>query len=389
MIGSRARNIILTTVISGLLWIVITAHWNVGQKSAGMRLSAEAQAQTQPNVQTFVTYAYKDPMTGMEAFRLLVPKGWRAEGAITWSANPALPAQSRFRFYDPQGAGELDFFPTQSYFWTDNQLFLRTNPPGSLRFGTLVMRPIDVSTAFTKVIIPGMRAGMRGITITEQKVVPELAKIARGESVRGVHSSADAGKIRIQYGEGGRAMEEEIYAAVSQFVTDMPGSAFGRGYFINYWYIDYIFSFKAERGALHSQSRIFQTMIYSVKVNPRWYAKVANVKEMMAQQAIRGIKAAGRIGDMVARAGSEMRADQMHSWEQRQQAQDRIARNFSDYVRGVDRFNDPYAGKEVELPAGYGRAWANNLGEYIVSDSPSYNPNVGSNLHWQELSPVK
>jgi hypothetical protein len=55
------------------------------------------------------------------------------------------------------------------------------------------------------------------------------------------------------------------------------------------------------------------------KVNsaiPNWsLTKVVNVKEMLAQQAIRGIKAVGRIGEMVARAGSEMRADQMHAWE--------------------------------------------------------------------------
>ena len=56
---------------------------------------------------------------------------------------------------------------------------------------------------------------------------------------------------------------------------------------------------------------------------------------------------------------------------------------------GVERFNDPFAGKEVELPSGYGRAFANNLGEYIVTDSPSYNPNIGSNLHWEELKPAR
>ena len=130
-------------------------------------------------------------------------------------------------------------------------------------------------------------------------------------------------------------------------------------------------------------------MVYSVKVNPRWFAKVANVREMMAQNAIRGIKAIGRIGDMAARAGSEMREDQMRDWEQRQQANDRIVQNFTDNIRGVERFNDPVAGKEVELPSGYGRAFANNLGEYIVTDSPSYNPSIGSNLHWEELSPAR
>jgi hypothetical protein len=340
------------------------------------------------NVLTFVTYKYIDPMTGIEAFRLLIPKGWKAEGRIAWSANPALPAQSRFRFYNPKGTEELNFFPTQAYFWTNNRLFLSTNPPGTLRFGTLVMRPVDLHTAFTKSIVPQIRKGARGMRIIEEKEVPELAEIARGEPAAGVHNFAEAGKIRIQY-ESGKPMEEEIYAAVSQFVTDMPGSGFTGSYFINYWYIDYLFSFKAERGGLNPRSRLFQMMIYSVKVNPQWYAKVVNVKEMLVQQAIRGIKAVGRIGEMVARAGSEMRAEQMRSWEQRQQAQDRIAQNFSDYIRGVERFHDPLAGKEVELPAGYGRAWANNLGEYIVSDSPSYNPNIGSNLQWQELTPAK
>lgn len=182
-------------------------------------------------------------------------------------------------------------------------------------------------------------------------------------------------------------MEEEMYAAVSQFVTNLPAAT--GSYFINYWYIDYVFSFRAPKGKLDSNSKVFQTMVYSLKVNPRWFAKVANVKEMMAQNIIRGIKEIGKIGEMVARAGSEMRADQMRAWQQRQQAQDRIAQNFSDYIRGVDRFYDPLAGKEVELPSGYGRAWANRLGDYIVSDSPSYNPNIGSNLHWEELRPVR
>jgi hypothetical protein len=251
------------------------------------------------------------------------------------------------------------------------------------------MSPVDLHTAFTKVIIPQARSGVSGIRIVKANEVPELAKIAQGQPVQGVRSYAGGGKMRIEYQENGRPMEEEIYAAVSQFVTDLPGSAGAPGYFINYWYIDYVFSFKAERNRLDSQAKVFQTMVYSMKVNPRWFAKVVNVKEMMVQNIMRGIKATGRIGDMVARAGSEMRESQMRDWERRQQANDRIIQNFTDHIRGVERFNDPFAGKEVELPSGYGRAFANNLGEYIVTDSPSYNPNIGSNLHWEELKPAR
>ncbi|OHE57397.1 MAG: hypothetical protein A2Z47_05965 [Thermodesulfovibrio sp. RBG_19FT_COMBO_42_12] len=373
------KNIIVVVVIISFLSIVTVTGCKKGRQSTGGKTG----------IQTFVTYKYTDPMTGMEAFRLLIPKGWQTEGKITWSSNPALPAQARFRFFNPNGTEEMNLFPTQSYFWTNNQIFLRTNPPGSLRFGTLVMRPIDLHTAFTKVIIPQAKARVNGLSVIEEKRVEELATLARGAPTPGVHSSAEAGKIRIQYTENGRQMEEEMYAAVSQFITELPGSYFTRSYFINYWYIDYVFSLKSEKNKLDSNSKIFQTMVYSMRVNPRWFAKVANAKEIMAQNIIRGIKAVGRIGEMVARAGSEIREDQMRSWEQRQQAQDKIAQNFSDYIRGVDRFYDPLAGKEVELPSGYGRAWANNLGEYIVTDSPSYNPNIGSNLHWEELNPAK
>lgn len=347
------------------------------QKSTG------GKSQTPANIRTFIVYKYDDSQAGMEAFRLLLPKGWQADGGATWVANPALPAQFHFRFYNPGGSEEFDLFPTQAYFWTDNQLFLSTNPPGSLRFGTLVAAPIDLYTAFSKVIIPNFRGGAGGLRIVERKAVNELAALAKGASAPGVVASADGGKIRIEYQENGKWMEEEMYAAVSQFVIPLPG------YFINYWYIDYIFSFKAEKGKLEAQSKIFQTMIYSLKVNPPYFAKVANVKEQLAQMAIQGIHAAGRMGSMIARAGSEMRADQQQAWEQRQQAQDRIAQNFSDYIRGVERFNDPLSGKEVELPAGYGHAWANNLGEYLVTDSPGYNPNVGSNLHWEPLPVAK
>lgn len=142
-------------------------------------------------------------------------------------------------------------------------------------------------------------------------------------------------------------------------------------------------------GKLDARAKTFQTMLYSLKVNPQWYAKVVNVKEMLAQKNIQQIKAIGRIGDMVARAGSNLREDQQREWEKRQQSQDRLGRNYSDNIRGVDRYNDPRAGKEVELPSGYGNAWANNLGEYIVTESPSYNPNIGSGQHWEPLTPLK
>ncbi len=397
LINLTTKTILSIAAMTGLLGMgavisfssLLKGGKNSEQTEATAQEAAGGISQRPANVQAFVIYKYTDPMTGLEAFRLLIPKGWQAEGAITWSANPALPAQSRFRFYNPNGTEEFDLFPTQAYFWTNNQVSLYTNPPGSLRFGTLVAAPIDLHTAFTQVIIPNFMGKVSGLRIREEKAVPELAELANGESTPGVNAAAEGGKIRMTYQDHGKAVEEEMYAAVSQFIINMPASMLTPAHFINYWYIDYVFSFKAAEGKLDSHSKIFQTMLYSLQVNPRWFAKVIHVKERLVQLAMQQIHAIGRIGEIIAQTGSEIRADQQRAWEQRQQVQDRITQNFSDYIRGVERYNDPFSGKEVELPSGYGHAWANNLGEYIVTDSPGYNPNIGSNLHWEPLPPAK
>ena len=105
---------------------------------------------------------------------MLVPKGWKVDGGVTWSADPALPAQSRFRFYNSSGPEQLNFFPTRSYFWTNNQLFLTTNPAGTVCLGTLVGRPVSLHSAFTKVILPGALKNIEGMKIVKEEKVPEL-----------------------------------------------------------------------------------------------------------------------------------------------------------------------------------------------------------------------
>jgi len=338
-----------------------------------------------PASQAFVPYAYVDPTSGLEVFRCLVPRGWKVDGEVRWSPNPALPAQLRFRFFDPAGVDEVNLFPAQAFFWTDNATFLRTNPPGTLRFNTLVARPVDLDVALDRVVIPGVRKGAAGLTVKDRKRLPELARLAAGDETPGVRSAAQAGKVRLAYEERGKPVEEDLFAAVSSFQVDLPGTAMSPGYFIEYWYLDFLFSFRSAKGQLAARSRTFQTVVLSIKLNPKWFAKVVHTKEALAREFARSTRVTASIGATVASAGTNLREEQMRDWGRRQAVQDKVAQAQGDGIRGVDRFVDPHSGNEVELPSGYGKAWANNLGEYIVTDSPSYNPNVGSNLHWEPM----
>lgn len=347
--------------------------------SIGVPQAAFAANQLKGSTQTFITYKYIDPACGLEVFRLLIPKNWQAQGSVKWSMTPALPIQVRFRFYNPNGSEELNFFPTHTYFWTNNRQTLSLKPPGSRMYGSIVAQPIGLRAAFNSVVIPNARKNAQGLRTLSETDVPELEALARGAATPGVEARAKAGKVRIDYRQNGRQMEEEIYAAVSQFVVNTS-----RFDFINFWYVDNVFSFRAEKGKLDANAKLFQTMIYSVKLNPAWYAKVANVKEMLAKQEIEKTIRIGRIGDMISRAASKLRGDQYRSWEASQKTYDRIGRMQSDTIRGVDRYYDERAGKEVELPTG-GHAWSNGLGEYYFTERASDNPNIGSNLHWEQL----
>jgi hypothetical protein len=59
--------------------------------------------------------------------------------------------------------------------------------------------------------------------------------------------------------------------------------------------------------------------------------------------------------------------------------------DFCRGIRGVELYQNPYEDKPVELPSGYGNAWVNRGGEYILTESPSFNPNIGSNVEWQRI----
>ncbi len=51
----------------------------------------------------------------------------------------------------------------------------------------------------------------------------------------------------------------------------------------------------------------------------------------------------------------------------------------------MDEYHDPMSDRPVELPLSYNRAWTNGLGDYVLSDDYSFDPNIGSTQNWQQM----
>jgi hypothetical protein len=324
---------------------------------------------------------------GTEAFSLLVPAGWEVEGGVQWRLdNPAFPAYGAVKVRNPRGTEEFEVFPNLPFFWTNNPMVMTTNPPGSKYFGNVVRQPVGAEQALRQIVLPAFRGGVGEVKVAEAKPVPELAKMAReahGPAQPGVNVATDAARVRVEYEASGRKMEEEIYGVVQTLAFSM--NTF-QGVVVNQnWWVDYLFSFKAEKGKLDASAGVLQTVAFSFRINKDWYNRYVQLVEMLIQRQIRQIRQIGEISRMISQTSREISEDRQRRWEKDQAVRDRMNEEYSRYVRGVDAYNDPNKGGPVELPAGYGNAWSNKLGEYIVTESPGYNPNEGSNVEWTRL----
>jgi hypothetical protein len=357
--------------------------------------SRESKTSERSNAQLAVAAQGKQPMhfrteicvdrngTGGEAFRMLVPAGWKFAGGITWVLdNPGMPATAWLLASNPSSPEALEIFPNQSFFWTDNGMHQQMFPPGSKYYGAEVRPPVGPVQALKSIVLRRFRQSVGNIRIMGEEHLPDLAA-ALGVSRNQPGMSADGGKIRVKYGRQGAAVEEEFYALVESFKIPIQ-SMFGQ-FTNNFWTVSYIFSVKAPEGRLDSLGALFQTMGSSVRVNPAWMNAYAQVVDFLIRNQMQKIRSAGELSRIISQTHREISDDMMRSWEERQGVYDRLSERFSQNIRSVDEYYDPVSEKSVELPAGYRNAWVNGLGEYVIAEQEDFNPNIGSNQNWQRM----
>jgi hypothetical protein len=131
-------------------------------------------------------------------------------------------------------------------------------------------------------------------------------------------------------------------------------------------------------------------MLFSARPNLEWFDQYMAVSQILVQGANQ-TQAQIMERARIQRAASQHVSETIRStYQARQATMDRVALNYDEKaVRGVQAYKNPLDGSRVEVPNEYEHVWTNPQGQYIYSNSPSYNPNLDSNLHWQELEKAK
>jgi hypothetical protein len=318
-----------------------------------------------------------DKGVGTEAFRMLIPTDWKAEGGIVWRHEFSNLATVAMRLSKPNSPEALEMFPITPHVWREGGIVMF--PPGTNYLGNVVLPVVaDPATYIQQVVLQQFRKNANP-RIVGRKSLPDVAKtVAAAVQEAGTQKTVKAERVRLEYQEGGRAIEEDVYCVlVYTQIPVLPGTTF--------WTAERLFSFKAAKGNLDGMGGLLQTMAASVKVNPVWFSKYQQVLAQWQQSKMQSIRSAGELSRYIARTSNEISAMSRQAYEARQASNDRINKNFSEYIRGVETYHNPVESRAVELPSGYREVWVSGNGEYILSNDSNFNPNVGSTQNWQRM----
>jgi hypothetical protein len=338
----------------------------------------------------------------LPALSLLVPSDWRFEGKVDYLKG--MPCGEMvalsFRAESPDGKLAMEFYPAHVWQWADDpnsrQLMQATNQQGQRwgRAGCDLMPPMRAADFVSKVMLPKVRPGAKVLGVEPlpgaNEALKKAAEQEQGQAQKfglKVRVAADSARARVAYDEKGNRVEEWLSAIVTLHARPLPTFASGRmGQTTSYTgEARFLLAARAPAGQLDGQEKLFQAMISSIRVEPDWMGRVGQVRSNIAATQQKGVADRQKIQQETAQDISRIRNE---TYQNQQRAQDAQHQQFSQYLRDVETYRNPDTGERVELSNQYGHAWTNGIGEYILSDSPNFNPNQHLNGSWTQMQQV-
>ena len=333
-----------------------------------------AAAQTDPEreagtlraklVNVMDTQGFEQPLV---AFSILVPTSWHPEGGIVWNpgASPCGGMGYNYQWHATSADGRFGVFVVPTMTWRFNT----SGMPGSDGCPNTQITNIGEYLQF---VVERYRQGAQ---ILDYRPRPDLAEgfkhmnsvtpMPLGE----LRNWVEAGEVLIAYTNGGVDTRETVAAVVafnllrSEPVAGMPAADYlSGGSFPG-------FAAFAPAGQLNFQ--FTEAIRKSVRPGPEWSRRIAQHHAKMSGIALKGAADRAAILRQHYKDMDRMRAESWKSWNE---SSDRMHREATETIRGVETYNDPYHGGTVELDSTYENAWQLDDGSYVLTNDPSFEP---------------
>ncbi|MCP9751239.1 hypothetical protein [Ferruginibacter sp. HRS2-29] len=340
-----------------------------------------------------------------EAFSMLLPKGWKHTAGIIWN-NPGTMCAGTYRQLSAasaDGTYHFDQLPDMIFGWNTNQQLMQMNQGNSGGKNCGYRQPMDAYQYLNTVLLAQIGNPKVISSIPNESVVNDMRK--SNEKVMRELQQYGAGQMQfyqtaitaqVQWPDG---REGYIVLGANILETVVPNIYNGTSDRMYTTQITQqsIFSFP---GAQREQAKDQLSVIMSsVHTNPAWSEAVNKFwKDVRTQSNIVHIGRIKMMDERTRQIGRETIAkgnqrlndmdNQMRSWEQKQNSQDRMHTEFIKTIREVENYSD--ASGKYEMTSGYDHAWSRGDGNtFIMTNNPNFDPSsVYQDQSWKEMKKV-
>jgi hypothetical protein len=338
----------------------------------------------------------------VEVSRFLIPADWRTEGEVHWVGGhlgcPYNIIQNVFKATSPDGLSGIEVGPGYAWASSSDPGYMKTIQQIAAQGQGCDPGPVLGPAEFLQSrILPKYRPGAR---ILGAEPLPALSQ-ARTAALLQTYgplvkqgtmraAKVDVGRVHISYTKNGQSVEEWVSTTIDALVNPTPNTAALMQGQMRYTESVYALTSEGFMGiyapAGKFDKKLAATIVASIRGNPAYSEAVGQFLLNMGKVALKGAMDRQKIWH---EAQQQISATINESYRKQQAVQDKMAEQFDQVIRGVETYVNPSTGQPIELTGGYNRAFTNALGEYILSDSASFNPNQVLNGNWTELKKGK
>ena len=331
----------------------------------------EASIRKEVHMIRLQTHLFEDRQAfSQNIFSLLTPVGWTVSGGIKWRSHTMMPAAIYFSASSADGQYTLNMLPLETYYWEKASISVIAKLRGSPYPQHKVCRPPESALEYLR-----------------QFVMPALG----GEKIEDVRRFAELEQGLLRKYTAGPGALLEVSADIAG-ISYAGGSTRGKlacGIVQNkmkngriLWMADHILATRMPKEDPQQLDWVFPVILNSFRIEQDWYIRYYEYMRESAQNSawsdyqppsIVHLNSYDEIPDAVR-----------NSYEIHQKSSAQVYRAFTG-KRDTYDYYDPYKGHVVELPSGYNYAYANPLGEYVVTDDAAYHPNAVVRLQWKKL----
>lgn len=299
------------------------------------------------------------------AYTIMLPVDWRSQGGVVWGQNMACGASGydmNFAAMSPDGRTGVQLIPSANWTWNNF-----SGPQNNCIFA-----PIQSAQQYLEFFVSQARPGARVIDFRPRADLAEPLKqmnsvmpMAGGEQ----RSWVDAGEVLIGYNANGVDTRETVAAVVYVNHARMEGGVgmgqmeFLSGAAMSAW------SMRAPNGQL--DFTFSELLRKSIVAAPEWSQRIARHNAKISQTNLKGARDRSAI---IAKTNSDILDIQMETWRSGNESSDRIQRESTEAIMGVETYNDPYYGGTVQLDHTYDNAWQLNDGSYVLTNDAMFEP---------------